>query len=110
MGSDAILCNCTPGFTGRRCEVPLPDPRDAAGRYDEHTDCVAFVWTQKGNVFMKMMCVAMCRLFCTVIVDTSIEDRKVNSSLCLTNYAQRHEDVWGNGGIASFLLTLRNGK
>jgi len=31
MGSDAILCNCTPGFTGRRCEVPLLDPRDTAG-------------------------------------------------------------------------------
>jgi len=33
MGSDAILCNCTPGFTGRRCEVPLLDPRDTAGEY-----------------------------------------------------------------------------
>jgi hypothetical protein len=26
--------------------------------------------------------------------------------LCLTNYAPRHEDVWGNGGVVPSFLTL----
>ena len=32
MGSDAVLCNCTSGFTGRRCEIPFPDPKDTEGK------------------------------------------------------------------------------
>jgi hypothetical protein len=38
----------------------------------------------------------------------SVNDKMVNvkSSLCLTNYALRHEDVWGSGSIDPRIFDL----
>jgi hypothetical protein len=50
--------------------------------------------------------IGMCEFLCytTLAIIRIIIGKKVKVSLCLTNYALRHEDVWGSGRIDPRIL------